>query len=58
MTTDLEMWAPDEAAAEAGPRPPERPRDVEAERVLVATAMMQPNVVDEHRRLPLDLVGR
>ncbi|MDR3083315.1 MAG: replicative DNA helicase, partial [Streptomyces sp.] len=48
MTTDIEMWAPDEApAAEAGPRPPERPRDVEAERVLVANAMQQPNVVDE-----------
>ncbi|MGW7726276.1 replicative DNA helicase [Streptomyces canus] len=47
MTTDTEMWAPDEVAADAGPRPPERPRDVEAERVLVATAIMQPNVVDE-----------
>lgn len=47
MTTDTEMWAPDEVAADAGPRPPERPRDVEAERVLVATAMQQPNVVDE-----------
>lgn len=47
MTTDLEMWAPDDAAADAGPRPPERPRDVEAERILVATAMQQPNVVDE-----------
>ncbi|MFD5294739.1 replicative DNA helicase [Streptomyces mutabilis] len=47
MTTDTELWAPDEAAADAGPRPPERPRDVEAERILVATAMMQPHVVDE-----------
>lgn len=47
MTTDTELWAPDEAVADASPRPPERPRDVEAERILVATAMMQPNVVDE-----------
>ncbi|MEU4051317.1 replicative DNA helicase [Streptomyces olivaceus] len=47
MTTDTDLWAPDEAMAEAGPRPPERPRDVEAERVLAATAMMQPNIVDE-----------
>ena len=47
MTTDTEMWAPDEVTADAGLRPPERPRDVEAERVLVATAIMQPNVVDE-----------
>jgi len=47
VTTDTEMWAPDEIAAVAGPRPPERPRDVEAERVLVATAIMQPAAVDE-----------
>lgn len=47
MTTDTEMWGADEAIAETGPRPPERPRDVEAERILVATAMQQPNVVDE-----------
>jgi replicative DNA helicase len=47
VTTDTEMWAPEEVAADAGPRPPERPRDVEAERVLIATAMQQPNVVDE-----------
>ncbi|MCM8555651.1 replicative DNA helicase [Streptomyces sp. STCH 565 A] len=47
MTTETELWAPDEAVADAGPRPPERPRDVEAERVLAATAMMQPNIVDE-----------
>ncbi|MGQ3551743.1 replicative DNA helicase [Streptomyces rochei] len=47
MTTDTELWAPDEAVADAGPRPPERPRDVEAERILAATAMMQPSIVDE-----------
>ncbi|MFH9574262.1 replicative DNA helicase [Streptomyces sp. NPDC017454] len=47
MTTETELWAPDEAVSDAGPRPPERPRDVEAERILVATAMMQANVVDE-----------
>ena len=47
MTTDTEMWAPDEAVADAGPRPPERPRDVDAERILVATAIMQPDSVDE-----------
>jgi len=47
VTTDTEMWAPDEVTVDAGLRPPERPRDVEAERVLVATAIMQPNVVDE-----------
>ncbi|MDQ0809892.1 replicative DNA helicase [Streptomyces sp. B3I7] len=45
MTTETEMWAPDEAAAPPGL--PDRPRDVEAEQVLVATAMQQPNVVDE-----------
>ncbi|WP_432053682.1 replicative DNA helicase [Streptomyces sp. bgisy022] len=45
MTTETEMWAPDETVA--APALPDRPRDVEAERVLVATAMQQPNVVDE-----------
>lgn len=47
MTTDTEMWAPDEAPVDAGPRPPERPRDVDAESTLVATAVMQPAVIDE-----------
>jgi replicative DNA helicase len=47
VTTDTEMWAPDDLAPAAAPAMPERPRDVEAERVLVATAMQQPNVVDE-----------
>lgn len=47
MTTDTELWAPDEAAVDTGLQPPERPRDVDAERILVATAMQQPNVVDE-----------
>lgn len=47
MTTDTEMWAPDEILDEAGPRPPERPRDVDAERILVATAIMQPDTIDE-----------
>ncbi|WP_308406545.1 replicative DNA helicase [Streptomyces sp. AC555_RSS877] len=47
MTTDTEMWAPDEATAEAGPRPPARPCDLEAERILVATAIMQPAAIDE-----------
>jgi replicative DNA helicase len=41
------MWAPDEDVADAGPRPPSRPCDLEAERVLVATAIMQPAAVDE-----------
>ncbi|WP_328336809.1 replicative DNA helicase [Streptomyces violaceus] len=45
MTTDTEMWAPGETVA--APALPDRPRDVDAERVLVATAMQQPNVVDE-----------
>ncbi|MFJ3984364.1 replicative DNA helicase [Streptomyces fungicidicus] len=45
MTTETEMWAPDETVA--APALPDRPRDVDAERVLVATAMQQPNVVDE-----------
>jgi replicative DNA helicase len=47
VTTDTEMWAPSETAAGSGPRPIERPRDVEAERTLVATTMMQPAVIDE-----------
>jgi replicative DNA helicase len=47
VTTETEMWAPDEAIADAGPRPPERPRDIDAERVLAATAIMQPACVDE-----------
>ncbi|MDX3839848.1 replicative DNA helicase [Streptomyces europaeiscabiei] len=47
MTTGTELWAPDEASVDAGPRPPERPRDVEAERILVATAIMQPAAIDE-----------
>jgi replicative DNA helicase len=47
VTTETEMWAPDEVVADASPRPPERPRDVDAERVLVATAVMQPAVIDE-----------
>ena len=47
MTTDTEMWAPDEAMADARPAAPERPRDVEAEHILAATAIMQPAVIDE-----------
>ena len=47
MTTDTELWAPDDAIADAGPRPPERPCDVEAEHTLVATAIMQPDSIDE-----------
>lgn len=47
MTTEAELWAPDEAPADAGPRPPSRPCDLEAEHVLVATAIMQPAIVDE-----------
>ncbi|GHD70408.1 hypothetical protein GCM10010317_077670 [Streptomyces mirabilis] len=47
MTTETEMWAADDAIVEAGPRPPARPCDIEAERVLVATAIMQPAVIDE-----------
>jgi replicative DNA helicase len=47
VTTEAELWAPDDAVVDAGPRPPERPRDVEAERVLVATAIMQPAAIDE-----------
>jgi replicative DNA helicase len=44
---DSELWPPDAFTADTGPRPPERPRDVDAERVLVATAIMQPAVIDE-----------
>ncbi|MEU5477506.1 replicative DNA helicase [Streptomyces mirabilis] len=47
MTTDTDLWIADEAVADAGPRPPARPCDLEAERVLVATAIMQPAVIDE-----------
>lgn len=47
MTTNTEMWAPDEAPAAAAPGLPERPRDVEAEKVLVASAIQQPAIVDE-----------
>ncbi|MGW0837113.1 replicative DNA helicase [Streptomyces prunicolor] len=45
MSTETEMWPADDTAS--GPRPPERPRDVDAERVLVATAVMRPDCVDE-----------
>ena len=45
MTTDTELWAPDEATVGNGML--ERPCDLEAEHVLVATAMEQPNIVDE-----------
>jgi replicative DNA helicase len=47
VTTETDLWIADDAAVDAGPRPPERPRDVEAERVLVATAIMQHNAIDE-----------
>jgi replicative DNA helicase len=47
VSTDTELWAPDDAMADAGPRPPSRPCDLEAERILVATAIMQPAAVDE-----------
>ncbi|MFE4671059.1 replicative DNA helicase [Streptomyces sp. NPDC056723] len=47
MSTDTEMWAPEDLAPTAAPGLPERPRDVEAERVLVATAIMQPAAIDE-----------
>jgi replicative DNA helicase len=47
VTTDIQMWAPDEAPSDTSPRPPERPRDIDAERILVATAIMQPAVIDE-----------
>ncbi|MFF1544125.1 replicative DNA helicase [Streptomyces sp. NPDC058291] len=46
MTTDTEMWAPDETI-DSRPQPPARPCDIEAERVLAATVMMQPAVIDE-----------
>ncbi|MFF1709267.1 replicative DNA helicase [Streptomyces sp. NPDC058268] len=46
MTTDADLWAADESAAQT-PGILERPRDVEAERVLVATAVMQPAAIDE-----------
>ena len=47
MTTDIEMWAPDEALADTRPAAPERPRDVEAEHILAATVIMQPAAIDE-----------
>lgn len=47
MTTDTDMWPLDDPIDEASPRPPERPRDIDAERVLVATAVMQPAAIDE-----------
>jgi len=47
MSTETEMWAPEDLAPDAAPALPERPRDVEAERVLVATAVMQPAAIDE-----------
>ena len=47
MTTDVQMWEPDEMLADGRPVAPERPRDVEAEHILVATAIMQPACIDE-----------
>jgi replicative DNA helicase len=47
VTTDTELWAPDEALADNRPAAPERPRDVEAEHILAATVIMQPAVIDE-----------
>jgi replicative DNA helicase len=47
VTTSTEMWAPDEALADTRPVAPERPRDVEAEHILAATAIMQPACIDE-----------
>lgn len=44
-TTDL--WAPDEATPAVAPGMPERPCDLEAERVLAATALMQPDCIDD-----------
>ncbi|WP_199546639.1 replicative DNA helicase [Streptomyces sp. N35] len=44
MTTDTDLWAADEAST---PAMLERPSDTEAERVLVATAIMQPAAIDE-----------
>ena len=47
MSTETGLWAPDEPMADAGPRPPERPCDIEAERILAATVLMQPAAIDE-----------
>jgi replicative DNA helicase len=49
VTTQTDTWADDEAAEarDTGPRTFERPRDTDAERILVATAIMQPAVIDE-----------
>lgn len=47
MTTETPMWAPDDTATADSPRAPERPRDTDAERTLVATAIMQPAAIDE-----------
>ncbi|MFJ9101356.1 replicative DNA helicase [Streptomyces sp. NPDC102405] len=47
MTTDIDLWATDDLTADNSPRPPSRPCDLEAEQVLVATAVMQPAIVDE-----------
>ncbi|MFJ9633724.1 replicative DNA helicase [Streptomyces sp. NPDC101175] len=44
MTTDTDMWAADDIG---NPQPPTRPCDLEAEQTLVATAIMQPAVIDE-----------
>jgi replicative DNA helicase len=47
VTTETQTWAPEDVLADTGPRPPERPCDVEAERVLAATAIVQPAIIDE-----------
>jgi replicative DNA helicase len=47
VTTETQAWAPEDGLADTGPRPPERPCDVEAERVLAATAIVQPAIIDE-----------
>jgi replicative DNA helicase len=47
VTTETQPWAPEDALADTSPRPPERPCDVEAERVLAATAIVQPAIIDE-----------
>jgi replicative DNA helicase len=47
VTTEADLWIAEEAVADAGPRPPSRPCDLEAERILVATAIMQPAVIDD-----------
>jgi replicative DNA helicase len=47
VTTETQTWAPDDVSVDAGPRPPDRPRDIEAERVLAATAIVQPAIIDE-----------